>query len=133
MRAKDGRNANLRSQPDHPDKPDRGVKLPWVSPAAWAGLLGISGPLLPQARNLVADAEDAYAAPGENRIVKMWYTPDLETAGARRTDLPEGLAGVPMQRLCALVALVGFPWCLGASIAAEMALVGLALRWGSSL
>jgi len=87
-----------------------------------------------QARNQAADAGDAHAATGENQIVERWYTPYVEIAGARRTDLPKDLAGAYRSNVLAHL----WPWLAppsvwGAFIAAEMALVGLALRLGGSL
>ncbi len=62
------------------------------------------------------------------------YTPYVEIAGARRTDLPKDLAGAYRSNVLAHL----WPWLAppsvwGAFIAAEMALVGLALGLGSRL
>jgi hypothetical protein len=87
-----------------------------------------------QARNQAADAGDAHAATAENRIVERWYAPYLETAGARRTELPKGLEGAYRSNVLAhLWPWLASPGVWGAFIAAEMVLVGLALRLGSSL
>ena len=85
-----------------------------------------------QARNQAADAGDAHAATGENQIVERWYTPYVEIAGARRTDLPDFEGAYRSNVLAHLWPWLASPSVWGAFIAAEMTLVGLALRLGSS-
>ena len=86
-----------------------------------------------QARNHAAETGDTHAASGENRIVERWYTPYLELARARRLDLPKDLERVYRSNVLSHL----WPWLgsrsvWGAFIAAEMVLVGLALRMGST-
>lgn len=86
-----------------------------------------------QARNQAADAGDAHVAAGENQIVERWYTPYLEIAGARRTDLPAGLDTAYRSNVLAhLWPWLASPSVWGTLIVAELALVGLALRLGST-
>ena len=85
-----------------------------------------------QARNEAAAGGDLHVATGENLIVERWYSPYLEIAGARRTDLPIELEE-PSHSSLELAHLwpgLGSPTVWGVFVATELALVGLAVYLG---
>ena len=87
-----------------------------------------------QARNQAADAGDVHAATGENQIVERWYSPYVEIAGARRTDLPKDITrAYRSNALAHLWPFLASPSVWGVLVVTEMALVGLVLRLGSTL
>ena len=84
-----------------------------------------------QARNEAADGGELHLATGENLIVERWYSPYLEVAGAARADLPVELSGPYRSLVLAhLWPELGSQTVWGAFIAAELALVGLAVYLG---
>ncbi len=87
-----------------------------------------------QARNQAADAGDVHAATGENQIVERRYSPYVEIAGARRTDLPKDITrAYRSNALAHLWPCLASPSVWGVLVVTEMALVGLVLRLGSTL
>ena len=153
MGAKDDRNANLRPQPDHPDKPDRmvrSVQPPWVWPVAWTGLLWISGPLLPTLRNYLNEN----AVGGVHRYVVVGLLTAAAVIVASTCLLVSGrrlravgilillcvglglvylLLAAPDPRSRVVEAAHFVQYGMLAFLAAELALVGPVLRWGNSL